>query len=56
MKIDTNLNDMLNAVEVAADWVGLREVYEAHTPRMIRWGPGRKWALFNTWNNGRGTR
>ena len=38
MKIDTNLNDMLYAVEVAADWVGLREVYEAHTPRMIRDG------------------
>jgi predicted Zn-dependent protease len=38
MKIDTNLNDMLSAVNVPADWVGIREVYEAHTPRMIRDG------------------
>ncbi len=38
MKIDTNLNDMLSAVNVQADWVGIREVYEAHTPRMIRDG------------------
>ena len=38
MKIDTNLKDMLNAVNVPADWVGIREVYEAHTPRMIRDG------------------
>ena len=38
MKIDTNLKDMLNAVNVPADWVGIREVYEAHSPRMIRDG------------------
>jgi len=38
MKVDTNLNDMLSAVNVPADWVGIREVYEAHTPRMIRDG------------------
>ena len=38
MKIDTNLNDMLSAIDVPADWVGIREVYEATTPRMIRDG------------------
>ena len=38
MKIDTNLNDMLSAIDVPADWVGIREVYEAKTPRMIRDG------------------
>jgi len=38
MKIDTNLNELLSAVNVPADWVGMREVYEANTPRMIRDG------------------
>ena len=26
MKVDTNLKDMLGAVSVPADWVGIREV------------------------------
>lgn len=38
MKSDINLNNLLSAVDVPAQWVGLREVYEAHTPRMIRDG------------------
>ena len=38
MKVDTNLKDMLGAVSVPADWVGIREVYEAQSPRMIRDG------------------
>ena len=38
MKVETNLNDMLEAVSVPADWVGIREVYESQTPRMIRDG------------------
>ena len=38
MKVETNLNDMLGAVSVPADWVGIREVYESQTPRMIRDG------------------
>ncbi len=38
MKIDIDLNVLLDSVDVPADWVGLREVYEAHTPRMIRDG------------------
>ena len=38
MKLDIVLKDLLNAVDVPAQWVGLREVYEAHTPRMIRDG------------------
>lgn len=38
MKLDIDLKQLLNAVDVPAQWVGLREVYEAHTPRMIRDG------------------
>ena len=38
MKLDVDIKKLLNAVDVPADWVGLREVYEAHTPRMIRDG------------------
>ncbi len=38
MKIEIEIKDLLNAVDVPAQWVGLREVYEAHTPRMIRDG------------------
>ena len=38
MKLDIEIKDLLNAVDVPAQWVGLREVYEAHTPRMIRDG------------------
>ena len=38
MKVEINLNDMLGAVSVPADWVGIREVYESQTPRMIRDG------------------
>ena len=38
MKLDINMKQLLSAVDVPAQWVGLREVYEAHTPRMIRDG------------------
>ena len=38
MKLDVDIKALLSAVDVPADWVGLREVYEAHTPRMIRDG------------------
>ena len=35
---NVNLDKLLNAVDISADWVGIRHVYEAHTPRMIRDG------------------
>ena len=38
MKNKLNLKQLMSAVDVPAQWVGLREVYEAHTPRMIRDG------------------
>ena len=38
MKVEINLKEMLEAVSVPADWVGIREVYESQTPRMIRDG------------------
>ena len=38
MKPDIDIKDLMSAVDVPADWVGIREVYEAHTPRMIRDG------------------
>jgi predicted Zn-dependent protease len=38
MKLDLDLKQLMSAVDVPAQWVGLREVYEAHTPRMIRDG------------------
>ena len=38
MKLDINLQELLGVIDVPADWVGVREVYEAHTPRMIRDG------------------
>ena len=38
MKPDIAIEDLMSAVDVPADWVGIREVYEAHTPRMIRDG------------------
>tara|TARA_B000000557_G_scaffold196179_1_gene161506 strand:+ start:2546 stop:3988 length:1443 start_codon:yes stop_codon:yes gene_type:complete len=38
MKLDIDLKKLLDAVNVPAEWVGIREVYEAHTPRMIRDG------------------
>ena len=38
MKLDINLQELLGAIDVPVDWVGVREVYEAHTPRMIRDG------------------
>ena len=38
MKLDIDLQKLLGAGNVPADWVGIREVYEAHTPRMIRDG------------------
>ena len=31
MKLDVDIKKLLSAVDVPADWVGLREVYEAHT-------------------------
>ena len=33
-----NIKSLLDAVTVPADWVGIREVYESNTPRMIRDG------------------
>ena len=38
MKSDIDIKQLLSAIDVPAQWVGLREVYEAHTPRMIRDG------------------
>jgi len=38
MKFNINLQELLGAIDVPADWVGIREVYESHTPRMIRDG------------------
>ena len=38
MMLEIDLQKLLGAVNVPADWVGIREVYEAHTPRMIRDG------------------
>ena len=38
MNLNVNLKDLLNAIDVPAEWVGLREVHEVHTPRMIRDG------------------
>ena len=30
-----DLKSLLSAVDVPADWVGIREVNETHTPRII---------------------
>lgn len=38
MRDKINLKSLLDAVNVPADWVGIREVYESNTPRMIRDG------------------
>ena len=38
MKKNINLHNLINAIDVPADWIGLRQVFEAHTPRMIRDG------------------
>ena len=38
MKLNIEIKDLLSAIDVPAQWVGIREVYEAHTPRMIRDG------------------
>ena len=38
MRNEINIKSLLDAVTVPADWVGLREVYESNTPRMIRDG------------------
>jgi len=38
MKEQIDLSKLLSAVDVPAQWIGIREVYEAHTPRMIRDG------------------
>ncbi len=38
MKLDIDIKNLLGSIDVPADWVGLREVYEVHTPRMIRDG------------------
>ena len=37
-KQQLNLHELLGAVNISADWVGLREVYEKVTPRMVRDG------------------
>ena len=36
MRNEISIKSLLDAVTVPADWVGLREVYESNTPRMIR--------------------
>ena len=33
-----DLKSLLSAVDVPADWVGIREVNETHTPRIVRDG------------------
>ena len=38
MKNEIDLKSLLGAVTASVDWVGIREVYEANTPRMIRDG------------------
>ncbi|SVE61674.1 uncharacterized protein METZ01_LOCUS514528, partial [marine metagenome] len=38
MKRNLDMNHLLSSVDVPAEWVGLREVTEVHTPRMIRDG------------------
>ena len=38
MRNEINIKSLLDAVTVPADWVGIREVYESNTPRMIRDG------------------
>ena len=38
MKNNIDLKKLIGAVDVPVDWLGLREVFEAHTPRMIRDG------------------
>ena len=38
MRNKISIKSLLDAVKVPADWVGLREVYESNTPRMIRDG------------------
>ena len=38
MKTDFDIKKLLSAIDLPIDWVGLREVYEAHTPRMSRDG------------------
>ena len=38
MKLNIDIKDLLSAIDVPAQWAGIREVYEAHTPRMIRDG------------------
>jgi len=38
MKQNIDLKELLSAIDVPAQWVGIREVYEAQTPRMIRDG------------------
>ncbi|MEC9049525.1 MAG: DNA gyrase modulator, partial [Candidatus Neomarinimicrobiota bacterium] len=38
MRKNIELQSLLSAVDVPAEWVGLREVFEAETPRMIRDG------------------
>ncbi len=38
MKSDIDIKKLLSAMDLPVEWIGLREVYEAHTPRMIRDG------------------
>ncbi len=38
MEENIDIKGLLSAVDVPAQWVGLRKVYEAHTPRIIRDG------------------
>lgn len=48
MRIDIDLKDIINSIDISADWVGLREVYECHSPRTIRDGVPEINGNFNT--------
>ena len=43
-----NLKNLLSAVDVPADWVGIREVSETHTPRIVRDGVPQMNASYTT--------
>ena len=49
MKLNIETKDLLGAIDVPAQWVGLREVYEAHRPRMIRDGVPVAWRVWLLW-------
>ena len=43
-----DLKNFLSAVDVPADWVGIREVSETHTPRIVRDGVPQMNASYTT--------